>query len=210
MEIDDYTFKEGFMKNYFKPTVCGVGVVGSEPTKYHNKIIDSYTRWSNMIKRCYSTAYLKRRPSYKGCKVCNEWLYYPNFKEWYNKNYYEINEKVMELDKDIIKKGNKVYNPDCCIFVPSDINGLFTKSKAIRGRYLIGVKLDKRTGRYEARCKNNGELVNLGSFSSETKAFDAYKQYKEQLIKGIANEYRNKIPTRLYEAMINYQVEITD
>ena len=36
------------------------------------------------------------------------------------------------------------------------------------------------------------------------------KKYKEKLIKQIADEYYDKIPIELYEAMYNYTVEIND
>lgn len=39
----------------------------------------------------------------------------------------------MALDKDILNKGNKVYCPENCIFVPRRINNLFTKSNRVRG-----------------------------------------------------------------------------
>ena len=35
-------------------------------------------------------------------------------------------------------------------------------------------------------------------------------QFKENYIKQVAEEYKDKIPDKLYEAMYNYKVEITD
>ena len=37
-----------------------------------------------------------------------------------------------------------------------------------------------------------------------------YKQAKEAYIKQMAEFYKENIPKRLYEAMYNYKVEITD
>lgn len=45
------------------------------------------------------------------------------------------------------------------------------------------------------------------------KAFDTYKQYKEHVIKETADEYKQKysdFPQKLYNAMYNYNVLITD
>ena len=45
----------------------------------------------------------------------------------------------MQLDKDILIKGNKEYNPNTCCFVDIRLNSLFTKDNAMRGKYPIGV-----------------------------------------------------------------------
>ena len=50
----------------------------------------------------------------------------------------------------------------------------------------------------------------LGTFDDVETAFDTYKQFKELTIKQVADEYKNKIPQRLYDALYNYKVEITD
>ena len=115
----------------------------------------------------------------------------------------------MELDKDILNKGNKVYSPDTCVYVPQSINSLFTKSDKVRGEYPIGVY--KQKDKYVAQLnKGNGKQIYLGSYSTPEEAFQAYKQAKEEYIKEVANEYKDKIPYRLYEALMNYEVEIDD
>lgn len=60
----------------------------------------------------------KNKPTYEGCTVCDEWLYFSNFKKWFDENYIE----GFQLDKDIIIRGNKVYSPQTCCFVPKEIN----------------------------------------------------------------------------------------
>lgn len=206
-----YRFEKGSIKSHFTPTVFGVGVTGLEQTRDDNdKMLDSYSGWISMIKRCYSDISRKDNLSYVDCKVCDEWLYYPNFKKWYHENYYEIYGKNMELDKDIISKGNKMYSPDNCVFVPHDINNLFTKVDRARGKYPIGVNFRHKTNKYEAKCRNNGKSIALGTYNTEEDAFMVYKQYKELLIKNIAEKYKAKIPAKLYNAMVCYSVEISD
>ena len=41
-------------------------------------------------------------------------------------------------------------------------------------------------------------------------AFSAYKKAKEAYIKEVATKWKDKIDPRAYEALMNYQVEITD
>ena len=209
------SFKNGFVKSRFTPSVYDVGIIGNEKTKDENgKIIKSYSVWNSMLRRCYSDKEQKKYPTYRGCCVCEEWHNYSNFKNWFNNNYYEIEGEQMCLDKDILVKGNKIYSPDTCVFVPQDINKLFTKCNKIRGKLPIGVTFRKDKNKYQAQCRifNNGKSQQkyLGSYNTINDAFNAYKQFKEKYIKQVADEYKNKIPDKLYEVMYNYKVEITD
>ena len=49
---------------------------------------------------------------------------------------------------------------------------------------------------------------NLGIFRSVEEAFNAYAKKKETIIRKIATEYIDKIPRKLYDAMINHKVLI--
>lgn len=213
-EIIEHTryshFKDNKIKSNFSPTIFDVGIVGKVKSRNENgEITKSYSHWYSMLTRCYDKKFQKTSPTYINCKVCKEWLYYPNFKKWFDENYYEINDEKMCLDKDILYKHNKIYSPDNCILVPNRINVLFVKSDAIRGEYPIGV--GKSEDKYRAYLKiGNGKQKNLGRYNTPEEAFYAYKQFKEQYIKEVANEYKNKIPNILYEAMYKWNVDMND
>ena len=82
--------------------------------------------WHNMYNRCYREDYLEKNPQYKGCSICDEWLNDREaFYNWVAENYYIIDGEQIDLDKDILVKGNKVYSPDTCIFAPHVINTYF-------------------------------------------------------------------------------------
>jgi hypothetical protein len=143
--------------------------------------------------------------------VSEEWLNFQNFAKWYDKNYYEINGEKMEIDKDILVKRNKIYSPETCVFVPKRINLLFVKKDATRGDLPIGVCFFKRDKKYQVNCKDeNGKDIYLSRYNNIEEAFEVYKEFKESVIKKVANEYKGKIPANLYNALINYKVEITD
>lgn len=74
-----------------------------------------------MMNRCYGDKHKYSQYSYKGCTVCEEWHNYQNFAKWYEDNYYNCEEEL-ELDKDIIIYGNKLYSPETCLFVPKLVN----------------------------------------------------------------------------------------
>ena len=208
-------FVKGKVKSHLTPTVYGVGITGLEPTRDKNgEQLDSYMCWINMLSRCYSSKYQEKRPTYKGCYVSEGWLYYHNFKNWYDDNYYEIDGKTSQLDKDVLIKGNKIYSPNTCVFVPNFINKLFTKRQNRRGAFPVGVYYDKTNKKYKAQLSifKDGKSVvkNLGYYNTPNDAFEVYKQAKEEYIKEIADEYKDKIPAKLYEAMYTYEVSIDD
>ncbi len=115
------------------------------------------------------------------------------------------------MDKDIIIKGNKTYEPNACCIIPERINNIFTKSDAIRGSCAIGVSWIERDCVFRAQC-NDGykNKVSLGDYSREIDAFNAYKRYKESVIKRVAKEFKGKIPDKVYCAMMEYEVDIND
>ena len=202
-------FKRGSINNPNHASVYNIGRLGKGDYS-KKKDLKAYEAWRSMIQRCYSMKYQLKQPTYVGCEVCEEWHCFQTFAEWYYNNYYEIPDQRMALDKDILFKGNKVYSPDTCMFVPQCINNLFTKCDKHRGGLPIGVSYHKQHNKYLARCNDGSEQIFLGYYNTLEEAFEAYKQYKEQTIKDIAEEYRNVIPEVLYNAMINYEVEIED
>lgn len=208
-------FVKGNVKSHFTPSVYGIGITGLQPTRNENgEQLDSYMCWKAMLSRCYSAKYQEKQPTYIGCCVSDDWLYYPNFKNWYDKNYYEIDNKTSQLDKDILIKGNKVYSPNTCIFVPQFINSLFIKNQNVRGELPIGVYYKKANKKYVAKLSifENGKKTqkHLGYFDTVNEAFGVYKQAKEEYIKEVADEYKDKIPVELYKSMYAYKVEIDD
>ena len=212
-----YLFKNGEIKTPYDKTVCKIGYlgVGKYEARKEGKFTISYTHWKTMLNRCCSNYNKELRPTYKDCTVCEEWHNFQNFGKWFDDNYYQIDNEIMCLDKDILYKGNKIYSPETCIFVPSRINTLFVKSDKVRGNLPIGVGYHKQHNKYRSYCNTtdlngNRNQKHLGYFKTIEEAFLAYKTFKEQYIKQVADEYKNKIPKKLYDAMYNYKVEITD
>ena len=205
-------FKKGEIKCPYEPRTYGVGYIGVGKYKpsYEGVSTKCHDVWSHMLQRCYDENHRYKYPTYEDCFVCDEWLNYQNFAEWYENNYYEVDNETMNLDKDILYKGNKVYSPETCVFAPQRINSLFIKSNKVRGKYAIGVNYDERYNKFNTHCNYNGDLIWLGSFDNELDAFIAYKNYKEKIIKEVADEYKEKIPMNLYYAMYNYEVDISD
>ena len=218
-EIIKSTYKEflnGNIKSHFTPTIYGVGWKGLFPSKINGIDVYEYSIWHGILKRCYDKNFQEKQPTYKDCIVCKEWHFYGNFKKWFNDNYYEFEDEKMCVDKDILIKGNKFYCRETCIIVPQRINNLFTKNNIRRGKYPIGVYYKRDSKKFRSKCSicgDNGKKfrqIYLGEFNTPEEAFYKYKEFKENYIKEVAEEYKNKIPIKLYEAMINYKVDIND
>lgn len=205
-------FINGSIKNPYAPHVAGVGIVGVKEN--HNTNPKAYKIWADMLNRCYKTNTNRRRDvNYLDCSVCNEWLYFENFVQWYNNNISMIhtNEKIC-IDKDLLHKHNKIYSPNNCVLIPEKINIFLTTSKYARGKYPIGVTYDKDTNKFSCLCCDplNRYPRRIGRFNTPEEAFYKYKQTKEQYAKDLANYYYGKIDNRAIEALKNYIVEITD
>ena len=142
-------------------------------------------------------------------QINKEWHNFQNFANWCEDSWRIWMDETWHLDKDILIKGNKVYSPETCCFVPNDINVLFTKRQNHRGDCLIGTNKSSKN-RWRAKISKEGNITHLGVFDSQEKAFQAYKTAKEVYIKEVADKWKDLIDPRVYEAMYNHRVEITD
>lgn len=204
--MNDIKFKpDDWSRRCMKPIMCGVGYRGSEDVDCTSA---SYLRWHDMIHRCYNVKFHERQPQYGECSVCEEWLNYSNFKIWYDKNIY--GDHQLDLDKDILFKGNRIYDPAHVVLVPHEINTLFIAGDKCRGDLPIGVSFETSKNKYRATVSFMGERIKLGTFDNSDDAFKRYKEYKEDLIQDMAEQYKCQIPDKAYQAMLNWKVEITD
>lgn len=192
-------------------TIGGLGRTQEYVPFLNNSRMKAKRLWNDMYSRCYNEKFHERYPQYKGCCICKEWLEdREKFYTWVEENYYMVGNEQMDLDKDILFKGNRVYSPETCIFAPHAINTLFLNCKKGRGECPVGVHYDKGKGKYRASLNVGGRNINLDRFDTPEEAFLQYKRHKEALIVSMADRYKGRIPGRLYKAMINWKIEIDD
>ena len=200
----------GSVKDRLLPTVHGIGITGDSQVRVDGKHTKEYRLWNNMLKRCYSVGCQKVRPTYIDCSVSENFRYLQYFKEWCNNqigfNSVDEKGKPFALDKDILVKGNRVYNEDVCVFVPQEVNLLFVKREKSRGDCPIGVRFYKGSGMFRA-IYNHKQSEH---FKTPEEAFCVYNEAKEAYVKEVANKWKDQIDPRVYEALMKYQVEITD
>ena len=162
-----------------------------------------YRAWRSMLKRCYSPKYQDTRPTYKGCSVSEEWLTFSVFKRWMECQDW----KGMQLDKDILFEGNKVYSPETCVFVTSMVNSFTVDCRASRGEWQVGVSWDKIRNKFQANCRNpfTKKQENLGRFTCEQEAHNAWVKRKLELAYELAAiQTDGRVAEALIECYTNY------
>jgi len=162
-----------------------------------------YRAWVEMLKRCYSDKYQEKYPTYKGCSVSDEWLRFSVFKGWMEKKDWE----GMQLDKDLLLVGNKVYSAETCVFVTKAVNLFTTDRGNDRGEWSIGVDWHKGTGKFRASCSNpfTKKKEHLGLFTSELEAHQTWLKRKLKLAHLLAAEQTDeRVAKALIERYTNY------
>lgn len=202
-------FKKGAVKNPFTPTYYGVGVFGNKyPSEVNGKATKEYATWEAMLRRCYVHDERKNMRVYDTVTCCEEWLYFPNFYDWLHaqENFEQWScDKSSALDKDILTEENKIYSPDTCLLVPACVNALITQNN--NNPYPPGVQPASSTT-FQVVCCKNSTSVYLGTYKTPEEAFQVYKEYKEKVIKEVADrEYaKGSISQKCYDALMNYKV----
>lgn len=212
--LDDYhytthtrytSFKNGQVSNPYDKTVHGIGYLGDGPYGAGADNKRMYTVWQDIIRRCYFPN-IDKQNGYLGCSMVEEWHNFQNFAKWYCENSYEIDGEKLHIDKDLLCFNNKIYGPNTCILVPERINYLLIRQPGRRGKYPIGVRKHKNYSTFEARCMTYNGKESIGFFNTPEEAFLAYKKRKEEFIKEVANDYKDKIPDKVYQALLKYEV----
>lgn len=177
---------------YSRKIIYGKGVndiLGSTDSQY-------YLVWRSMLCRCYAAR--EKENTYRDCSVCEEWFLLSNFKKWYDGHYVE----GWALDKDILVKGNKVYSPETCCFVPPHINTVLTGTMICNPSK--GITKTKKG--YKCRIGKDGSLILLGVFESYDEALSIHKKARESYIHELAERYKYELEPRVYEAIANFKL----
>lgn len=132
-EVYESNAKLGKVKDPYSITVYGKGYLGC-----FDKGIPYWKQakqlWNNLMKRCYDDNY---ETGYFGeAEVDDRWLSFENFlndihkldgfEGWLN---WEESGIKFNLDKDLIKSGNRTYSRHLCCFIPESFNKAMGKNK---------------------------------------------------------------------------------
>lgn len=190
-----------------KKSFYGIGYNsrGRHKTSVNGTHTAAYSTWREMIRRCYCPKLHARHPTYIGCSVANEWRDLQDFGDWYYSHPYR--ELGYELDKDLIFPNNKIYSPDTCCFVPQELNKLLLSHASARGDLPQGIYWDTHTKKYKAQLRINGKQQHLGRFETEQEAYQAYKTAKEANVKRMALEWKDRIASDVFDALMRWSLD---
>lgn len=150
-------------------------------------------KWKDMMQRCHDKeVHKKYKPEYADKCVCEEWQNYANFKLWYDEHHVFGNR--IDLDKDILKPGNKEYSPETCVLIEHYINTIFERHVSDNiyenedGKYFVGSNRKKVYETYD-------------------EVFEFACNKKKERIEKVAEKNLGRIPKCAYDAMLRYDVE---
>lgn len=197
--------RKGKVKNPLYPNVCGVGYIGIG--EYSSKDVRAYCLWLSMLKRSYSEDFKTRFPSYKNVTVCEDWHNFQNFAKWcYSQpllNAKDDKGHSYHLDKDILSKGNKIYSPETCCFVPREINNLYMEYTKNYGKVTTRVSVSNNGDKFKARIMILGKNVNLGQYDTMEEAVNSYNTAKKEHMSDVIQKWSGKIDEKVTKELVN-------
>lgn len=195
--------RNGAVRDNLAKTVYGVGFLGNGEFRSRHlnngSCTKEYGTWSGMMFRCYGEGRDSTTlRNYGDCTVCSLWHNFQNFAEWCQTQP-EMLHKDSSLDKDIRVKGNRVYSPDTCCFVPLYINTAITGVKHQNSTGKAGVWKFKDS--YVSEITVFSDKACLGSFDNREDAAFLYKQVKKAYIHALADVFKSKINSEAYSKL---------
>lgn len=195
--------KNGLVRDNLAKTVYGVGCLGEGLFKSRHPnngpCTKEYGTWSSMMFRCYGDKRdVTTTRNYGDCSVVDVWHNFQNFATWCQSQPTMLCEDST-LDKDIRVKGNKVYSPDTCCFVPAYINVAVTGIKHQNSSGKAGVWKFKDS--YVSEITMFSVDNSLGVFSSLEHANYVRCRMKEAYIGALADVFRDRLDADVYSKL---------
>jgi hypothetical protein len=183
-------------------TATGVWAKATKGSGQPHAFTLSGRKWFSIVERC-GDAFQKRNPAYLGCT--NEFGDFQDFVEWHRSQ--RGYGRGLEIDKDLLVRGNKTYKAEACTLLPKRLNQVLTALNRPEGPLPLGVAFLKRERLYLSTSSDGaGNVVRLGYFKNPDEAFQVYKTFKEGLIRKYAEDYRDVLEPAAYDALKSFAV----
>ena len=112
-----------------------------------------------------------------------------------------------QLDKDLLVKGNKVYSPETCCFLPAEINMALIRDRSHKkSGYPVGIFRNHKTG-LMAQIRIHDKAIYLASTPTSTETDIAhlsqvYEAAKSAYLNALAVEHQLNLDPRAFEALM--------
>lgn len=200
--VNDIKYKvDDWYANKWKRTVFGIGYLGCSDADANRTNNYIYSKWANMMQRCYDEETHRLKPYYAPCNAEIEWHNFSNYRLWHKEN--EMGDRKVDLDKDVLVQGNTVYGSETCTLISHFTNTIFEERGAD-----ANIVQNNATGKYDVTMSVLGKKEDVGSFDTVKEAKQGYIDYKQDYIREIAKKCKGKVPNKTYEAMKEWKVKI--
>lgn len=154
----------------------------------------------------------KHYPTYEGCYLHEDFNTIGKYATWRADQKFANSKDYLgnkyQIDKDILIPGNSCYGPDCCVFVPQQINGFFSFIMGGNTGMPIGVSFVRKSGKYMAamRAWPNRDKYEY-PFDTQEEAFSAYCGMKREQALFLADYFQGQVDESVISALHNFSVE---
>lgn len=121
----------------------------------------AYSRWYNLLQRCYSPEFKKKNPTYTRSRMCDEWLTFSKFYDWLASF---DNWESLEIDKDLLS--GYFYSPETCLLIPKKLNCFLTFSQSTNTS-MIGVNYYTPKGQKQGVFRATISMKRYGKTSNK-------------------------------------------
>ena len=158
----------------------GIYEKGKYQAKLNGKHTKPYLVWHSMISRCYNPNY-HGASAYEEVAVCEEWRYFQNFAEWFDKN----------------------YSPNNCMFLPQSFNKILVFQHSVTKDLPVGVK-ETLSNRYSVLLEFKDCKSHAKNFKTKEEAYDWYlKEVYNHIIQKV-KKYEGKIPKENIDVIYDF------
>lgn len=191
------SIQQGDVKDWGLPTVYGVGILGLPGVC--KTMRRAYKVWTSILFRSYVD---EKRADHLKTSLSDEWIYFPNFLEWYNDNYVE----GWELDKDLLGEGSRIYSKDTCAFLPREVNQFLVVSKGSEGEISRGFYYNHERNKYVTCFSIKKVNYTHKGFETAKEAQEEFNRFKKETAKHYAEKYRYGLSERAYNKLVNFDM----
>lgn len=179
-------------------TANGLLVYGRGVNDYRGRgdsdttLMPAYYPWKSMLERCYCPLWHERKPQYINHEVCDDWLTFSVFNDWYNASLPPGAKRRKDIEYVLHKntcENVARYAPDTCFLLPKPLQTFISNYSEKRGDLPVGVRKVKGSSRYVACIKIGGTRVSLGVYDTSEEAALIYQKARWYVISAWANNY---------------------